>query len=85
MTTGPYFNHFTVSTKAQLRSAILAGAYPTYEEARGNPFTVYLDGTNLKLLFPKGLHESEANKIVRNITRIRASVFQPLQKEMARP
>lgn len=82
---GPYHNHFEVSTKAQLRHAILAGAFPTYEEARANPFTVYLAGTNLKLLFPRGLHETDANKFVRNLTRIRASVFQPLQKEMARP
>lgn len=84
MTTGPYHNHFEVSTKAQLCHAILAGAFPTYEQARGNPFTVYLAGTQLKLLFPRGLHEDRANSIVRRIKRTRLTAFQP-QKEMAKP
>jgi len=70
-------NHFEVFTKTQLKHALLAGAYPTYELARANPFTVELAGTRLRLRFPNGLHEVRAAKMLRNFARTPAKAFKP--------
>lgn len=70
-------NHFHVYNKRQLASAIRAGAYPTYEEARANPFTVHLAGTNLKLTFAQGLHEQTADSVAARIGRLNPKIFQP--------
>lgn len=70
-------NHFHVYNKRQLASAIRAGAYPTYEEARANPFTVHLAGTNFKLTFAQGLHERTADKVAGRVGRLKQNIFQP--------
>jgi hypothetical protein len=70
-------NHFQVFTRDQLKHALLAGAYPTYEAARSNPFTVELAGTPLRLKFPRGLHERDAQKMARNVGRTPAKAFKP--------
>lgn len=72
-----YDNHFVVRTKMQLAYALLAGSYPTYEEARANPFDVVLLGTNLRLRFPEGLHAERAAKAAARVRRLNKSVFQP--------
>jgi len=68
-------NHFAVHNKMQLLHALLAGAYPTYHEARANPFTVELVGTNFKMRFPNGLHESLATKAATRMRRKSPSFF----------
>lgn len=70
-------NHFAVHNQGQLRQALLAGAYPTYEEARANPLTVELVGTNFRLSFPSGLHESRAKKLAAEVNRKSPKFFQP--------
>lgn len=70
-------NHFAVHNKSQLRHALLAGAYPTYEEARANPFTIELVGTNFKMNFPNGLHEHKAKKAAARMGRKSPKFFQP--------
>ena len=70
-------NHFEVFSKDQLKHALLAGSYPTYEAARANPFTVELAGTRLRLKFPQGLHADKAKKMARNFARIPAKAFKP--------
>lgn len=70
-------NHFEVFTKTQLKHALLAGAYPTYELAHANPFTVELAGTRLRLKFPNGLHERQAIKAANKLNRTPASAFRP--------
>lgn len=70
-------NHFEVYTKSQLRSALLAGAYPTYHEAKENPFTIHLAGTNFKLAFPNGLHETKAIRAAARMRRLSVKFFQP--------
>ena len=70
-------NHFEVFTKTQLKHALLAGAYPTYELARANPFTVELAGTRLRLSFPNGLHESLAKKMTGRLHQTPAKAFKP--------
>lgn len=72
-----YENHFHVYTKSQLAAALRAGAYPTYEQARANPFTIHLAGTNLKLTFAQGLHEVAAAKASARVNRLNKKVFQP--------
>lgn len=72
-------NHFEVFRKDQLRHALLAGAYPTYEQARANPFTIDLAGTRLRFNFPRGLHERDAQKMARNVSRTPARAFSPNQ------
>ena len=70
-------NHFHVANKDQLKHALLAGAYPSYAEARANPFTVELAGTPLRLSFPRGLHERDAQRMARNVSRTPAKAFKP--------
>lgn len=70
-------NHFAVHNKLQLLHALLAGAYPTYHEARDNPFTIELVGTNFKMRFPYGLHESVAAKAASRMRRKSPKFFQP--------
>lgn len=62
-------NHFAVHNKMQLLHALLAGAYPTFEEARANPFTIELVGTNFRMSFPEGLHERKAEKSAAHMRR----------------
>lgn len=73
-------NHFAVSNRDQLKHALLAGAYPTYELARANPFTVELAGTRLRLAFPRGLHERDAERMARKVRRTPAKAFTPTEK-----
>lgn len=69
-------NIFVVETKTQMRYAILAGAYPTYEEARANPFSIRIKGRdNYALNFNNGLHERDAIRITRRMTRMPSSTF----------
>lgn len=70
-------NHFEVFTKTQLKHALLAGAYPTYEMARANPFTVEVAGLGWRIQFPSGLHERDAAKMARAVHRTPASAFKP--------
>lgn len=70
-------NHFAVHNKMQLLHALLAGAYPTYHEARDNPFTIELVGTNFKMRFPEGLHEARATKAANQLRRKATKFFQP--------
>lgn len=77
MTPPVFDNHFEVHSKSAFKHALLAGAYPTYEEARKNPFSIHLAGTTLKYSFPKGLHERDAARMVRGMHRIPAKVFSP--------
>ena len=70
-------NHFAVHNKLQLMAALLAGAYPTYQEARANPFTIELVGTSFKMRFPNGLHETAAAKAVNRMRRKSAKFYQP--------
>lgn len=70
-------NHFAVHNKSQLMHALLAGAYPTFIEARANPFTVELVGTKFKISFPEGLHEAKAARAVNQMRRKSAKFFQP--------
>jgi len=62
-------NHFAVHNKMQLLHALLAGAYPTFEEAKANPFTIELVGTNFRMSFPEGLHERKAEKSAAQMRR----------------
>lgn len=71
-------NHFAVQNKMQLLHALLAGAYPTYHEARDNPFTIELVGTKFKISFPVGLHEAKAKKAASQLRRKSQKFFQPL-------
>ena len=68
-------NHFAVHDKMQLLHALLAGAYPTYAEARANPFTIELVGTKFKISFPEGLHEAKARKAAAQMRRKSPSFF----------
>jgi hypothetical protein len=61
-------NEFVVGTPAALSAAILAGARPTYEAARLNPFTVQF-GT-CTYTFKKGLHERTAARIAHNARKM---------------
>ena len=70
-------NHFAVHNKSQLRYALLAGAYPTYEEARSNPFTIELVGTKFRVSFPNGLHEFAAKKAAAQMNRKSPKFYQP--------
>lgn len=70
-------NHFAVHNNSQLMHALLAGAYPTYHEARDNPFTIELVGTNFKMRFPNGLHETVAEKAVSRMRRKSVKFYQP--------
>ena len=70
-------NHFEVSTKMQLHYALKAGAYPTYEEARANPFTIDFANTKFRLRFPRGLHERDAERAARRVRRLPVKVFTP--------
>lgn len=70
-------NHFAVHNKMQLLHALLAGAYPTFLEARANPFTIELVGTNFKISFPEGLHEARAEKAASQMRRKSPKFFQP--------
>jgi hypothetical protein len=70
-------NHFHVYRKSQLAAALRAGSYPTYAEARANPFTIHLAGTNFKLTFPNGLHETDALRASARVNRLNQKVFQP--------
>lgn len=63
-------NHLVVHNKNQLRAAILAGAYPTFEEARINPFSIRLEGTRFEINFNNGLHERDAQRILRSFTKV---------------
>ena len=62
-----------VRSKPELVAAIKAGAQPTFELAKANPFTVRL-GT-VKYTFKDGLHERRAREIVREIHRTPAKAF----------
>ena len=68
-------NHFEVSTKMQLFFALHAGAYPTYEEARANPFTIDFVDTRYRLRFPRGLHERDAIRAASRVRRLSTKVF----------
>lgn len=61
-------NSFIVETPAALSAAILAGASPTYEAARANPFVVRF-GT-CRYTFKEGLHEKTAQRIARNARKM---------------
>lgn len=71
----PTGNHFEVSTKMQLFFALHAGAYPTYEEARQNPFSIVFTGTRYRLNFPRGLHERDAIRAAGRVRRLATEVF----------
>lgn len=75
MTTPVFDNHFEVHSKSAFKHALLAGAYPTYEEARKNPFSIHLVGTSFRCSFSQGLHERDAARMVRGMHRIPAKTF----------
>lgn len=70
-------NHLVVANKTQLRHALLAGAYPTYAEARANPFSIEMEGTRCRVTFPNGLHEDVARSMVAYLRRTPAACIQP--------
>jgi len=61
-------NEFVVETPAGVYAAILAGASPTYEEARANPFVVQF-GT-CRYTFKAGLQEKIAQRIAHNARKM---------------
>ena len=62
-----------VESKSALVAAIKAGAQPTFELAKANPFIVRLG--KCVYTFKDGLHERRSREIIKNIHRTPARAF----------
>lgn len=67
--------NYEVENRAAFAAAVRAAAYSTYEEARQNPFSVSLVGTQFKLTAPNGMHERGAERIAKQVMQLPSRVF----------
>jgi hypothetical protein len=66
---------FEVDSKSAMIAAVRAAAQPTYEAARKCPVTIRVLNTSCKYLFPEGIAELRADKLVRRIKALPAGAF----------
>lgn len=66
---------YEVAGKAELIAAVRAAAQPSYEAAKLCPVTIRVLGTSCKYLFPEGIAERRADKLVRRIKALPAGAF----------
>lgn len=67
---------YEVTGRAELAAAVKAAAQPSYEMARLNPVAITLLGTSCRYLFPNGITQGKAERIVTKIARTPARAFQ---------